>query len=383
MTGKADKKRSLGGLDMFIQYGTNDYDKIRKQHNIMVLVGNGFDIAALNQCKRTKMSGKNTSYEDFYEYVKYFDICREDNCLFKKMKQDREADKKNWSDFENSIDELLAKARISVDELEQGLEELQNAFTRFLNDIVTADVLIEVNEFSQENQLAMTSLSKFLGDLDKESKGIRFPKALDHYDLFNFLFVNFNYTMLLDNYIHLDKKQFDPHKYLHVDRNFDFYPYPGRNDTRWSSYVLTDVIHPHGVQSIPRSMIFGTEKSEYDKTDKKKRMMKSYWAQNDLKYRRYFNDTELFIVYGMSLSRTDGWWWDRIFEMLLEQKSELIIYYFGECDSEEIKCKYLQSCISHDTCSTEDQEKVFERIYVVRLKDNNNYFLGFSDKQEV
>lgn len=34
-------------------------------------------------------------------------------------------------------------------------------------------------------------------------------------------------------------------------------------------------------------------------------MIKSFWAQNDVKYRRYFEDTELFIIYGMSLSITD------------------------------------------------------------------------------
>ncbi len=44
-------------------------------------------------------------------------------------------------------------------------------------------------------------------------------------------------------------------------------------------------------------------------------MIKSFWAQNDVKYRRYFEDTELFIIYGMSLSITDGWWMKRSFSV--------------------------------------------------------------------
>lgn len=368
---------------MFIKYNADDYNDIRKQHNIMVLVGNGFDIAALKQCSLEKMRGKTTSYSDFYDYVEYFGLCSPKNKLYQKMTDDRKRGKENWCDFENSIDELLTEG-IVVSRLEKNLGELQNAFTRFLNDIVTADVLIEINDISQTHQLAIASLSQFLGDLTVESKDIYFPKKIDHFHLFNFLFVNFNYTMLLDNYICLDKNQFDPHQYKYADRNFNFFTNPtgilNSNDTFWSSYVLTNVIHPHGVQSIPRSMIFGTEKPEYDKKKKEKRMMKSYWAQDDLKYKRYFNDTELYIIYGMSLSKTDGWWLDKIFESLLSQKSELIIYHYGACECEKVKKKYCMSCITHYNCDEEEREKVFERIYVVCLENNHNYFLGYPER---
>ena len=39
---------------------------------------------------------------------------------------------------------------------------------------------------------------------------LEFPPRVNHYDLFNYLFVDFNYTTLLDNYIYLDQDQFDP-----------------------------------------------------------------------------------------------------------------------------------------------------------------------------
>ena len=41
--------------------------------NILV-VGNGFDLALLKKYKTGKMKGKTSSYEDFYEYEKYYNI---------------------------------------------------------------------------------------------------------------------------------------------------------------------------------------------------------------------------------------------------------------------------------------------------------------------
>ena len=54
---------------MFGKYDKKTFDEIKSQHNIMVLVGNGFDIALLNKYKTGKMKGKTSSYSDFYEYI--------------------------------------------------------------------------------------------------------------------------------------------------------------------------------------------------------------------------------------------------------------------------------------------------------------------------
>jgi len=52
-----------------------------------------------------------------------------------------------------------------------------------------------------------------------------------------------------------------------VDTNFGFYPHLNKfgqrlgapNPARWSSRLLTDIIHPHGLQNIPKSMLFGID----------------------------------------------------------------------------------------------------------------------------
>ena len=228
-------------------------------------------------------------------------------------------------------------------------------------------------------------LRHFLNDLES-SCDIEFPSKTTYYDLYNFVFFNFNYTALLDNYLYLDKTQFDPHYWKNADRNFQFYPEcggsSGKNPTNWSSYLLTDIIHPHGIQEIPRSILFGIDMDVYDKgRSKEKRFVKSYWAQYDIKYQSYFDEAELFIIFGMSLSITDGWWLDQIFDTILSKNAELIIYKYKAEKEEDVKNIFIQSCIRHRDSRKEDIELVKRRIYVVSFEHNNTYFLGLEKKE--
>lgn len=192
---------------------------------------------------------------------------------------------------------------------------------------------------------------------------------------------------MFDSYIYLDKKQFNPHPYKIVDTNIDIYPYPNKyihsrlnQKTAWSSNIITDIIHPYGYQYIPRSIIFGTELQRYDKTSKKSRFIKSFWAQNELNYSKLFDNIELFIIYGMSLGKTDSWWFNKIYERLNQEQAELIIYFYGRNISEgDVKDKFLESCIG-GRGNREDDERVTQRIYVVLFEKNDTYFLGFSQK---
>lgn len=368
---------------MFTEYSKETFQLINNQHNIMALVGNGFDLALLKRYKDGRMKGKTSSYEDFYEYVKYYNLSDSENILFRKMTEDLESGKDNWSDFELTISELVKEGSIGKDEIEQSIDEFQAHFTRFLNDLVDADLLLKINSDVQEKKLAMQSLAHFMKDLGRGCD-IEFPLKTQHYDLYNFAFFNFNYTSLLDNYLHLDKGQFDPHHWKSADRNFDFYPDPDvrrRNPTIWSSYLVTDVIHPHGIQSVPRSILFGIDLPKYHKgKSEEKRLIKSYWAQYDVKYKPYFDDAELFIIYGMSISKTDGWWMDQIFDAILRNNAELIIYKYGNESPDDVKDAFFEACIRHTNSPEEDFDKVWERIYVVTFERNFTFFLGLEQR---
>lgn len=372
---------------MFKKYDTKIFEKFdkqrNKQHNIFALVGNGFDIAVLEKYKTGKMNGKTTSYGDFYDYITYFNLSDDSNILYKRMKEDRKLEKENWSDFENTIHKLFIDEWVSVKALESAIDEFQGHFTKFLNELVDADTLLDLSKFVTKNRLSIQSMGSFLKDLGDLEK-LKFTNRTCHYDLFYYVFANFNYTSLLDNYLYLDKTQFDPHCHRTVDTHFSFETNTKIfNDTaRWSSYLVSEIIHPHGIQDIPRSILFGIDLPEYDKGgSEEKRLVKSYWSQYDVKYKSYIEEAELFIIYGMSLGRTDAWWMDAIFEAILDRDVELIIYKYGNEDKDSIKKMFIDCCIRHIDCSEKDKKKVGDNIHVITFNNNDTYFLGFKVKE--
>lgn len=357
--------------NMFKNYKDEGYIKgIKEQNNIMVFIGNGFDISILKKYREDDLV---SSYGKFYDFLCYKGFNKK-NLLYKKMEEDKKNNKENWSDFECSLGELLQE-NISVNILEKALKEMQEMFLLFLNEIVTPEVLLKLNNDIEENEWGKKALERFLGDLSWDDyERMSFPKKTTHYHMYNYLFVNFNYTSLFDNYIYLDKYQFEPHPHETVDTNFKFYPNPngfniyGMNErTIWSSFIMTDIIHPHGYQNIPRSLLFGIENNEYTSNRELNRFNKSYWAQDNPKYKSYFNDVELFIIYGTSIGETDNWWWENIFDSLLNKNSELIIYFYQdkEIEKDDVKSIFINACKIRNAYTEEDINKVKEKIYIV------------------
>ena len=338
---------------------------VKRQHNIMVFIGNGFDISILRKYRKDKLI---TSYSKFYDFLQYKGFDNE-NLLYKKVSEDKDLGKENWSDFELSLAEMV-EGGYSLEKLEVDLRKIQDMFLLFLNDIVTPEVLMDVNRDAEKYAWASNSISKFLGDLNKRDyEKIEFPLHTNHYSMYNFLFINLNYTFLFDNYIYLDRSQFDPHKHRTVDTNFDYVrddtEHVMNEDTRWSSFIMADTVHPHGYQSIPRSLIFGIEDENSDLTRGRFRFNKSYWVQTSRRYGSYISSANLYIIYGASLGKTDGWWWRSIYDNILDKNSELIIYYYSDVKIEEEFVKELFIQASWPERDRQEHEKVKDRIYVV------------------
>lgn len=76
------------------------------------------------------------------------------------MGDDKLQGKENWSDFEYALEELL-RTNIPVQELEKALKEIQKMFLLFLNEIVTPEVLLRLNEDAVKNQWGKNVLSSF------------------------------------------------------------------------------------------------------------------------------------------------------------------------------------------------------------------------------
>lgn len=145
---------------------------------------------------------------------------------------------------------------------------------------------------------------------------------------------------------------------------------------------MTNTIHPHGYQNIPRSLLFGIEDEMYVPDRELNRFNKSYWAQNNQKYKSYFEDVRLFIIYGTSIGETDSWWWKNIYNSLLTSNSELIIYYYNNNNYERdhVKQIFIDAC--KVDASEEQKLKVKEKIYVVLYeKDSEHRLFGFGNEQ--
>ena len=365
-----------------------------QQHNIMALVGNGFDIQVLNFFESTH----KTSYYDFYNFLVWQKI-DDSNILFnqmKNMKNKYEEDPEinhnlqNWSDFESGIINIFNDRWVSYSGLEESLEELRSYFSIFLNEVVTPEVNNDLGKQAQENNLANNTFQMFLGDLsDNDIVKCEFSKKTDHYNLYNWQIFNFNFTSLLDNYMYLDRKQFNPVPHLTVDTNYYFYPNPrsvdggrGNGGTIWSSYVISNVVHPHGYQNIPKSMLFGINSQEQIYSAGSRRLnsfIKPYWAQNDLKYAHLFEDTDLYIIFGMSLGITDQWWWRKIVDSLETSDSELILYNYCRSVSEVLQETVKEQFMKASGWMGEDAKKghIMDKIYVVNF-DNSTPRFAFS-----
>lgn len=305
------------------------FKEARNQYNVMALVGNGFDIQALS----TLGAPTDTRYESFYHFLKYRRF-NSANRIFDRMEFLQSGGVENWSDVERAIGELHLIDRVPPDAIAADLKEIQREFANFLDQVATPDVLTRLGEIAVARELTVTSFTEFLGDIEEadEYHRINLTKKLNIGDVFNFKFINFNYTTLLDDFVYLDQDQFEPHPYEVSDRNIAFRPNPrGHADAqeragfRMVSYLVSEVVHPHGIQSTPRSLLFGVDEVANRRARK---LSKPYWAQNNLKYGELFPGTDLFIIFGCSLGETDRWWWRSIVEGLRQNaEADLVLYW--------------------------------------------------------
>ena len=155
------------------QYDNQDFDRFersknKKQHNIMMLVGNGFDIAVLNHLG----SKYATDYKSFFYYLKSIKF-NNGNILFRKMNELRIRDEQakyeskrfpNWSDFELILEGFVSTPTSDYalkGRLEKDLKEIQYEFSNFLNFVVSPDLLGGLDEKSSKFKWGYRTYSNF------------------------------------------------------------------------------------------------------------------------------------------------------------------------------------------------------------------------------
>ena len=350
-------------------------------HQVMVFIGNGFDIALLKKYGK----GITTSYDAFYSFFKYKYPDNKNNLLIDQMEIAKMEGKENWSDFEAHLDEVLNSLSKSdkeqVAKLNNDLSEIQQAFSRFLNDIIDNDIINNISKVNDVIIKPKVNCAKklikcsFLKDLSKEQyEAISFHNKIDNNETLKYIFINFNYTSLLDNYLYLEKQMFDPNPYSTSNNNIILDLNPNKYENHhgypdpYVQLLPIDIFHPHGIQDVPKSLLFGIENKNYcNLKDYRRVFIKSLWAQSKSKYNDKFNETELFIIYGCSIGKSDNWWWNRIFERLTSESSaELIIYNYGNEDAETVKEKFINNCCLENV-DIEKINRAKKNIYIVNF----------------
>ncbi|WP_242333722.1 AbiH family protein [Limosilactobacillus urinaemulieris] len=440
------------------------------QRNIMMIVGNGFDIDVLHFLNKP-----GTRYSDFVDYIEEneSDDYKTNNNLYQKLKKGKE-DKK-WSDLESDIKTIIEEqlSKTNEEDFEKGLIKLKNdlkniktTFAKFLRKQVTPEINSQVVENAnphdgkeleqnenKESNYPVNAVAKFLGDLTPDDyRKLKFKKyqtrhesqslsneegALGYYTLYNWLFVNLNYTSIFDNCFDFNKRFFDPFRNKSSMTNISFYPawkqmydrllvtrtinggegYIRSNKIKFSSYLMSNIIHPHGKEWVPDSMLFGFSSVQQLKVQPQnnniekliKEFIKPLWSVSKLKYEPLFGEADLFIVYGASIGESDAWWWNHILEQLKKNvdetghQPELIIYNYLEPTenevgidalkdgnkaalegiSEDVKKRFVREALSYNTCVVEpsevdsEYEYVKDKIFVVSY-DNNYKKVAFT-----
>lgn len=347
-----------------------------KQFNIMGLVGNGFDIQVMHEYDQST----TMRYQDFYYFMKMKNVASS-NLIVREMDRAIRDEKANWSDIEDCIASLASNG-VGVSDIRDSLNEVRRHFSEFLNMVVSTSLLSQLSDDAQDRAWAKESLSRFLTDIDRieELRKIPFGMRKGNYDLYNFYFVNFNYTSLLDDYIYMDPDQFDPVPHSTVDTNFFFNTDPKRlSSDRWnyssSSYVEMQVVHPHGYQDIPRSLLFGTNGDGNPRSPGAK-LAKTYWARIEQRYSHLFEDTDLFVIFGCSLGATDSWWWENIAASLANAEDgerALLLYWWNE-SSEPRRSEDEVRELFFDAADVERslRGKLSNRISVVSYTDHDD-----------
>ncbi|VXB44425.1 AbiH family protein [Nocardioides sp. AX2bis] len=362
-----------------MDYSQNMFKKLDKQHNIMVLVGNGFDIQVLKDYRQPV----DSRYSSFYYHLKMRDFDSA-NRLLVHMEEALADGCENWGDIEAAVTAAVETGRHRAGEIFADLRAMQAQFAEFLQGVVPNRLLGDLGADAVANGWSMRSLAEFLHDIrDAQTfNSMQFPvNAGTHYGLFNFLFVNFNYTTLLDNYVFLDQLQFTPRKWSTVDTNFSFKNDPGGHlhpsnatDAGQSGYVLTDVVHPHGVLSTPRSLLLGIDaEDDYDKGQNPyNQLKKPYWAQSNVLFRSHFAQTELFIVFGCSLGESDGWWWRNIAQAVSSGNAEVIIYRRKEIGLTQQSVKDLFLRVAGFERPSEVRTELEKKLCVIIYEDSDD-----------
>ncbi len=283
------------------------------------LVGNGFDIKL----------GLKTTYSDFYEYY----LKTSSNNLriseFKKLLLDETKNTEKWSDLELALGEHL-EVLSTAEDFDLLFDDIQDELAEYLIEV--QDQFRESIQSKTETQLAQieSSLLKQLFAPENHLRGRDATLLREFYkrvgtrpDYFNI--INFNYTNTIETLLRISTNSTEFENLTH-SRNL-----------RNTESKLNNLYHVHG--TTDENMVLGVDRKEQMGNDSFARnpditsqFIKSECnlAQRhgvELKCQNLIINSDLIIIFGSSLGKTDELWWELIANQLHEKRHCLLLVF--------------------------------------------------------
>ncbi|EOS8082942.1 hypothetical protein DQ196_RS01170 [Enterococcus hirae] len=366
--------------------------------NITFLLGNGFDI----QC------GLQTSYINFYEYIlkkKYsLELFQEmdekfvskiDNMIYSEIYKSKDSIE-TWADLEFQLGAFTK--RLKEENQETGIAE------RFLDDFET--LREDLNEYLkgiqiQDNvqinadfsEILFTTMDKFFnGVLEQEHDEIQSMLSENTNSHFNYRFISFNYTNSLQLVLQNSSKDTKRNSFNNSNLNQNF---------------NKAIINVHGV--IDRFLTLGLNDESQLATDFFERddlidLLKPDSLANSREYRRrnaenVIENSDIIVIFGMSIGSTDKHWWEKIAEVLLKAKNKKLIIHLYEKEPSYLSSRKVRlrrkkkkdEFLSHlDNLDLSDEKisQLRKKIYIVTNSeyiinaDLRKYLNQFESKQD-
>lgn len=339
---------------------------------ITFFIGNGFDLA----------NGLSTSYIDFYNHIlkenKEKNILNKENIFLKEIKdfmekdddidvQEGESKYIDWSDFERALGAYTANLK-DTDAGSKYLDDLQDVRDAFIDYITKQEEQFKIDKESARAMFNELSFHFYKGIRTHEENTIESYFKNHNSGVYNFNFVNFNYTNTLNKVISQTSKITDSNSGIyiakspiHVHRTLNTGTLLGVNDV--SQIAKPDIFEADDIRDIIKP-----EMQNYDD------------GTIVPKIDKLIAKTNIFVIYGMSMGITDKTWWDKIATQLINYNKYLIINKHM-IDSEKAtvkkhprtRRKFIESVenefVNNLNLEDKDKDKVLERTFVILGSD--------------
>ncbi|MDT3324430.1 MAG: bacteriophage abortive infection AbiH family protein [Bacillota bacterium] len=307
--------------------------------NLTIIYGNGFDINL----------GLNTKFVDFYKWLESEQKHAKDK-IYQFIKNEKSINYLNWSDLEVGLGNYTLRGDFNPDEFMDSHDNLLEDLNEYL--------LLEQEKFetpppTYRDGILLRTLREIplkLSATSQKKEAISIQNAYDRGLDINF--ISFNYTQNME-------------KIIYEPRILKNGP---------SLYQINMPIHIHGI--LKESKVLGVNDStqyahnlfdkSFEKYFVKNSLLKSI-SSSQLDDSLYIlNNSDIVLLFGMSLGNTDKFYWEEIFRWLHEDNERILLLHDYE---RELPINGWSSQRLIDTYLTKSKNKFFKSVGIAFESD--------------